>query len=81
MAAGSRVLNFEPDLNKLVALPVLVSFPRKGDDYACLRVFDANGNGLYDSEDSVYLDISFPGDSTFGTVSVNNVRLSGPSSQ
>ena len=81
MEAGSRVLNFEPDLNKLVALPVLVSFPGKSDDYACLRVFDANGNGLYDFEDSVYLDISFPGDSTFGTVSVNNVRLSGPSIQ
>ena len=79
MEAGSRVMNFEPDLNKLVALPVLVSFPGKSDDYACLRVFDANGNGLYDFEDSVYLDISFPGDSTFGTVSVNNVRLSGPS--
>ncbi|MEI8002758.1 MAG: hypothetical protein WCG94_00315 [Methanothrix sp.] len=81
MEAGSRVLNFEPDLNKLVALPVLVSFPGKSDDYACLRVFDANGNGLYDSEDSVYLDISFPGYSIFGTVSVNDVRLSGPSSQ
>jgi hypothetical protein len=65
----------------LVALPVLVSFPGKRDDYACLRVFDANGNGLYDSEDSVYLDISFPGDSTFGTVSVNDIRLSGPPSQ
>jgi hypothetical protein len=76
MQAGSRVMNFEPDLNKLVALPVLISFPGKIDDYACLRVFDTNGNGLYDSEDSVYLDISFPGDSTFGTVSVNDVRIS-----
>lgn len=81
MEAGSRVMNFELDLNKLVALPVLISFPGKIDDYACLRVFDANGNGLYDSEDSVYLDISFPGDSIFGTVSVNDVRISGPSSQ
>jgi len=81
MKAGSRVMNFEPDLNKLVALPVLISFPAKIDDYACLRVFDTNGNGLYDSEDSVYLDISFPSDSTFGTVSINDVRISGPSSQ
>ncbi len=81
MDAGSRVMNFEPDLNKLVALPVLISFPAKIDDYACLRVFDNNGNGLYDSEDSVYLDISFPGESIFGTVSVNDVRISGPSSQ
>lgn len=76
MKAGSRVLNFEPDLNKLVALPVLISFPGKTDDYARLRVFDANGNGLYDSEDSVYLDISFPSYSTFGTVSINDVRIS-----
>lgn len=76
MAAGTRAGNFEPDLNKLVALPLLVSFPRRPDDYGCIRVYDANGNGLYDSPDDVYLDISFPGYSTFGTVSINDVRLS-----
>ena len=78
LASGTKVLNFDPDLNKLVALPVLVSFPRKSDDYASIRVYDTNGNGLYDSYDDVYLDVSFPGYSSFGTVSVNDVRLSGP---
>jgi hypothetical protein len=76
LASGTKVLNFDPDLNKLVALPVLVSFPRKSDDYASIRVYDTNGNGLYDSYDDVYLDVSFPGYSSFGTVSVNDVRLS-----
>ena len=76
LSSGTKVLNFDPDLNKLVALPVLVSFPRGSDDYACIRVYDTNGNGLYDSYDDVYLDVSFPGYSSFGTVSVNDVRLS-----
>lgn len=78
LGSGTKVLNFDPDLNKLVALPVLVSFPNKPDDYASIRVYDTNGNGLYDSADDVYIDISFPGYSSFGTVSVNDVRLSGP---
>jgi hypothetical protein len=43
---GTKELNFDPDLNKLVALPVLDSFPRKSDDYASIRVYDANGNGF-----------------------------------
>lgn len=73
------LINFDPDLNRPVALPVMVGFPRKPDDYACIRVYDANGNGLYDSSDDVYMDISFPGYSSFGTVSVNDVRLSSPS--
>jgi len=80
MQPGSKVLNFEPDLNKLIALPVLVSFPKRAGDYACLRVFDANGNGLYDNEDSVYIDISLPFESGFGTVTINDIRLTGPSS-
>ena len=78
LESGTKVLNFDPDLNKLVALPVLVSFPNKPDDYASIRVYDTNGNGLYDSSDDVYIDVSFPGYSFFGTVSVNDVRLSGP---
>jgi len=78
LAAGTKVQNFDPDLNKLVALPILVSFPRKSDDYACIRVYDANGNGLYDFLDDVYLDISFPGHSSFGAVSINDIRLSSP---
>jgi hypothetical protein len=80
MQPGSKVLNFEPDLNKLIALPVLVSFPKRAGDYACLRVFDANGNGLYDDEDSVYIDISLPFESSFGTVTINDIRLTGSSS-
>jgi hypothetical protein len=81
LGAGTKVLNFDIDLNKVVALPVLVSFPRKSDDYACIRVYDANGNGLYDFPDDVYLDISFPGYSPFGTVSINDVRLTGSASR
>jgi len=79
LAAGTRVQNFEPDLNMPVAYTILASFPKRADDYAGIRVYDTNGNGLYDSEDDVYLDISFPGYSSFGTVSINDVRLSGPS--
>lgn len=78
LESGTKVRNFDIDLSKVVALPVLVSFPRKSDDYACIRVYDANGNGLYDSPDDVYLDVSFPGSSSFGIVSINNVRLSSP---
>ncbi|VVB72317.1 Uncharacterised protein [uncultured archaeon] len=77
-AAGTKVLNFDPDQNSLVALPILVSFPQKSEDYAAIRYYDANGNGLYDSPDDVYLHISFGGSSSFGTVSINDVRLSGP---
>ena len=79
LAAGTRVQNFEPDLNMPVAYTILASFPKRADDYAGIRVYDTNGNGLYDSEDDVYLDISFTGYSSFGTVSINDVRLSGPS--
>jgi len=78
-APGSKVNDFDPDLNKLITPLILASFPGNSYDYACIRVYDANGNGLYDSADDVYLDISLPGSSSFGTVSVNDVRLSGPS--
>ncbi|MFB3764672.1 MAG: hypothetical protein ACE14P_05425 [Methanotrichaceae archaeon] len=73
---GSKVKNFDPDLDKFVLPLILASFPGRSDDYACIRIYDANGNGLYDFPDNVYLDISLPGDSSFGTVSVNDVRLS-----
>ena len=78
LAARTKVMDFDLDQNKLVALPVLASFPREPDDYGAIRFYDANGNGLYDFSDDVYLDISFRGSFTFGTVSVNDVRLSGP---
>ena len=78
LAAGTKVIDFDLDQNKLVALPVLASFPREPDDYGAIRFYDANGNGLYDFLDDVYLDISFRGFSSFGTVSVNDVRISGP---
>jgi len=78
LAAGTKVIDFDLDQNKLVTLPVLASFPREPDDYGAIRFYDANGNGLYDFLDDVYLDISFRGFSSFGTVSVNDVRLSGP---
>ncbi len=78
LAAGTKVLDFSLDLNKLVALPVLASFPKMPNDYGAIRFYDANGNGIYDFPDDVYLDISLPGSSSIGTVSVNDVRISGP---
>jgi hypothetical protein len=78
LAAGTKVQDFDPDQNRLVAQPVLVSFPRKSYDYAGIRFYDVNGNGLCDFPDDIYMDISFPGSNPFGTVSVNDVRRSGP---
>jgi len=79
LAAGTKIQNFDIDLNMPIASFVLVSFPKRSDDYAGIRVYDANGNGLYDFEDDIYLDISFPGSYSFGTVSINDVRLSATS--
>jgi hypothetical protein len=75
--ASEKLDNLSP-VNDLVAQPTLISFPRKLSDYAAIRFYDANGNGLCDFPDDIYLDISFRGNSFFGTVSVNDVRLSGP---
>lgn len=62
--AGTKVHNFDQDFNKLFGLgwgPVPIKF------------FDANGNGLYDYPDDVYLNVPT---GVSGIVSVNNVRIS-----
>jgi len=70
---GTKVTN---GMNKdMVALPPLASFLGENDD-ASIGFFDANGNGIYDYEDDVYLNV--PAGISKGIVTVNNVRLSGP---
>ncbi len=70
---GTKVTNgMDKDM---VALPPLAGF--LGDNDATnVGFFDANGNGVYDYEDDVYLNV--PAGISKGIVTVNNVRLSGP---
>jgi hypothetical protein len=63
--AGTQVHNFDPDFNK-----ILGTGWSKG---VFIRFFDANGNGVYDDSDDVYLNTPT---GVPGVVSVNNVRLS-----
>jgi hypothetical protein len=70
---GTKVRDFEPDLNKLTG-GVLVPLPLPSGS-SMLAFFDVNGNGVYDYWDDVYMNVpsGFP-----AVVSVNNIRLSGP---
>jgi hypothetical protein len=72
---GTKVRNFDLDSNRLfgVAPPIITSLPQPGP--ARIRFFDANGNGVYDYPDDVYLNFPF---TLARTVVVNNIRLSGP---
>lgn len=70
---GTKLRDFEPDLNKVIAA-ALVALP-KGPG-SSLAFFDVNGNGVYDYWDDVYMNI--PAGAPGGSVTVNNVRLSGP---
>lgn len=71
--AGTKVNDFNPDhgKNSLIDMP----------PYS-IRFFNANGNyaltgvPIYDSADSVYLDLSMPPANPIGFVAVNDVRLS-----
>jgi hypothetical protein len=74
LIAGTKVTNFDDDQNKLVALPALMSFLGPAIDTSKMGFFDANGNGVYDYEDDVYLNV--PAGVSNGVVTVNNVRLS-----
>jgi hypothetical protein len=65
---GTKVRDFDPDQNKLFGLIPTNLEP--------IGFFDANGNGVYDYPDDVYLN--FPFGVQPGIVAVNNVRLSGP---
>jgi hypothetical protein len=76
LTSGTKVHDFDPDLNKFMwgAPNPLVLLPSNGTSR--LGFFDANGNGVYDYWDDVYMN--FPQGVPAGTVTVNNVRLSGP---
>lgn len=76
LIAGTKVTNFDVDQNKLVAWPPLARFIGPVADELKLGFFDVNGNGVYDYEDDVYLNV--PSGVSKGVVAVNNVRLSGP---
>jgi hypothetical protein len=76
-AAGTKVVDFDPDHNKLISSRILVSFPRNNSNIGALRFYDQNGNGQYDEPDDVYMDISFPGSDEDGQVAINDIRLTG----
>lgn len=76
LIAGTKTTNFQADQNKMVAWPALASFRGQVTDASNLGYFDANGNGVYDYSDDVYLN--FPKGISEGVVTTNNVRLSGP---
>jgi hypothetical protein len=76
LMAGTKVTNFDEDQNKLVSWPPLASFLGPATDTTKMGFFDVNGNGVYDYEDDVYLNV--PAGVSKGLVTVNNVRLSGP---
>lgn len=75
---GTKVRDFEPDLNKIMGTSPtpLVPLPLPlGPLNSRLSFFDVNGNGVYDYWDDVYMNFpsGFPAE-----VSVNNIRLTGP---
>lgn len=70
---GTKLCDFEPDLNKVIAA-ALVPLPKAPG--SSLAFFDVNGNGVYDYWDDVYMNV--PAGAPGGAVAVNNVRLSGP---
>lgn len=84
-SAGSKVNATDIDYGKPLTLMVDASAGaiKLGlGPVAELRFYNANGNvnamgsPIYDGLDSVYLDISYPGPGSYGTVSPNDVRLS-----
>jgi hypothetical protein len=76
MDAGTKVLNFDVDQNKMLSSPAFARFLGRESDTTRVRYFDANGNGIYDYSDDVYLN--YPSGTAIGVVTVNNIRLSGP---
>jgi len=75
--AGTKVVDFNWDHNKLISPLILVTFPSDKNDLGALRYYDKNGNGQYDAPDDIYLDISFPGGNLnpVGFVAINDIRL------
>lgn len=60
-AAGTKVVDFDPDHKKLISSKILISFPQNANDLGALRFYDKNGNGLYDGP--------------VGQVAINDIRL------
>lgn len=88
LAAGTKVKAFNRDCYVLVK-PLIAKFPAPtwGNSAATIRFYNPNGNydengkPVYDSPDTVYLDISLQGPmppsvESFGFVAVDDVRLS-----
>jgi hypothetical protein len=73
---GTKVFDFQPDLNKILAASLVPLPLPSGPSNSLLGFFDVNGNGVYDFWDDVYMN--FPQGVPAGTVTTNNVRLSGP---
>ena len=76
LPAGTKIRNSDPDLGRPPAL--IVTTPNPGGALSPFRFFDANGNGLYDESDDVYLH---PVGLVQTAVLVNDVRISGPQLQ
>jgi len=70
---GTKVVDFDPDQNKMLASPALAKFLGRAKDSARIRYLDRNGNAQYDYPDYVYLN--YPSGRTGDSVVVNNVRL------
>jgi len=79
LVAGTKLNNFDPDHFKPIRLlDVWQTLPAPAPSW--LKYYDANGNGIYDYPDDVYLvrPIPPPGPAALQQVTVNSVRLSGP---
>ncbi len=73
LSPGTKVLDFDPDQNKVLAIPALARFLDRDRDTSRIRYLDKNGNYAYDYPDYVYLN--YPSGRTGDSVVVNNVRL------
>lgn len=76
LVAGTKVVNFNIDQSRLLSFPPLLNNPTQATDKAKIMYFDANGNGIYDSADDVYMDL--PDGALEISVRVNDLRLTGP---
>ncbi|MFB3764332.1 MAG: hypothetical protein ACE14P_03680 [Methanotrichaceae archaeon] len=75
MSAGTKLQDSDPDFGKFYTPPPI---PILGGLAGTIFFFDANGNRQYDYPDDIYFRVNFvpPGPLV---VSINDVRLSGPS--
>jgi hypothetical protein len=73
LSPGTKVVDFDPDQNKILAVPALARFLGRASDTARIRYLDRNGNGEYDYTDYLYLN--YPSRTTGDSVVVNNIRL------